>query len=122
MIAGYKSWWGRKTITWFPPPRETYSSAGVDVAINPELGLEIDGQRYVIKLYLKADEVLEKTRADLIVTLMNHVLSPAQPEGTQFSVLDVRKSKQFTYSLTRRDFQAMVDAELAYIATLWPHV
>ena len=26
MIAGYKKWWGRKELKWFPPPSATYSS------------------------------------------------------------------------------------------------
>ncbi len=121
MVAGYKKWWGQKTLEWFAPPGDTYSNSGIDVAINPEIGLKINGQAHVIKLYLKTD-ALTKTKADLIVTLMNHVLGASQAAGTQFSVLDVRNSKLFTYSATGKNFKPMVDAELSYIASLWPHV
>lgn len=121
MVAGYKKWWGNKTLEWFTPPNETYTSAGVDVAINPELGLKINGQAHIVKLYLKTDS-LTKTKADLIVSLMNHVFAASQPPGTQFSVLDVRNSKLFTYSAVGKNFKPMVDAELSYIASLWPHV
>lgn len=121
MVAGYKKWWGNKTVEWFTPPTEIYTSSGIDVAINPELGLKINGEHHVIKLYLKT-ESLTKTKADLIVTLMSHVFGSSHPPGTQFSVLDVRNSKLFTYSATGKNFKPMVDAELSYIASLWPHV
>lgn len=121
MVAGYKKWWGNKVLEWFAPPAETYTSSGIDVAISPELGLKINGQAHVVKLYLKADS-LTKTKADLIVTLMSHVLGPSQPAGTQFSILDVRNSKLFTYVAAGKNFKPMVDAELSYIANLWPHV
>ncbi len=121
MVAGYKKWWGQKKLDWFVPPSEIYSHSGIDVALSPELGLKINGDPHVIKLYLKTD-ALTKTKADLIVTLMNHVLGPVQPPGMNFSVLDVRNSKLFTYSATGKNFKPMVDAELSYIASLWPHV
>lgn len=75
----------------------------------------------MVKLYFKSD-ALTKTKADLIVTLMSHVLNASQPPQTQFSVLDVRNSKLFTYSAAGKSFKPMVDAELSYIASLWPHV
>lgn len=121
MVAGYKKWWGNKSLEWFTPPTETYTSAGIDVAINPELGLKISGQAHVIKLYLKTDS-LTKTKADLIVSLMNHVLVASQAPETHFSVLDVRNSKIFTHLAAGKNFKPMVDAELSYIASLWPHV
>lgn len=121
MITGYRRWWGTKVVEWFPPPTETYTSSGIDVAVNPEIGLRINGQAHVIKLYLKTD-ALTKTKADLIVTLMHHVLGPSQSAETQFSVLDVRNSKLFTFSAMGKNFKPMVDAELSYVASLWPHV
>lgn len=121
MVMGYKKWWGNKILEWTTPPTGTYTSSGIDVAINPELGLKINGQPHVVKLYLKSDS-LTKTKADLIVTLMSHVFCPSQPHGTQFCVLDVRNSRLFAYSATGKNFKSMVDAELSYIASLWPHV
>lgn len=118
---GYKKWWGSKSLTWFNPPGNTYSQAGFDVAINSEIGLIFNGQRHVLKLFLKT-EPLTKTRADLIVTLMAHVLGPMEKAGTEFCVLDVRNGKAFSHSSTGKNFKPMVDAELSYIASLWPHV
>ena len=121
MVAGYRKWWGNKTLAWFDPSGSTYTHSGIEVAVNPELGLVVNGQRHVVKLYLKS-EALTKTKADLIVALMHHALGSSEPAGTLFSVLDVRNSKLFTHSTTGKNFNPMVDAELSYIATLWPHV
>ncbi|WP_296280507.1 hypothetical protein [Pseudoxanthomonas sp.] len=121
MIKGYKKWWGNKSLAWFNPPGSTYSQAGFDVAVNPEIGLTINGQRHVLKLFLKTDP-LTKTRADLIVTLMAHVLGPMDKTDTEFCVIDVRNGKSYSHSSTSKNFKPMVDAELSYIASLWPHV
>lgn len=121
MISGYKAWWGNKSLTWFDPPSTIYSQSGIDISVSPELGLTVKDQRHALKLYLKT-EALTKTKADLITALMHEVLGPHVAKGTMFSILDVRNSKLFTYSSTGKNFKPMVDAELSYIASLWPHV
>jgi hypothetical protein len=120
-INGYRKWWGKKTISWFEPPRNSYGHAGVDVAINPELGLVVDGSRHVVKLYLKA-EPLTKLRVDLITVLMEVALRQKCQPGDSLALLDVRQSKLFTVSAQIKPTKAVVDAELAYIAALWPSV
>lgn len=121
MLSGYRKWWGRKALTWFDPPGDTYSGSGIDVAVNPELGLDINGESYVVKLHLKA-EPLSKTKADLVVTLMHSVLAHDQTSASHLAILDVKRSKLFAFSSARKNFQPMVDAELSYIAALWPNV
>lgn len=120
-IDGYRKWWGKKSLVWFEPPRNVYGHAGIDVAINPELGLIIDGTRYVIKLYLKADP-LTKLRIDLITVLMEVALRPKCQEDDRLALLDVRHSKLFTVNAQIKPTKAVVDAELAYVAALWPSV
>lgn len=120
VIAGYKKWWGNKKLTWFQPLSEIFSRDGIEVSINPELGLSINGERYLIKLYLKADK-LSKSRADLITGLMEQSLGPKSP-NTKMCVLDVRNSKMYIGTGTGIAFIPMIEAELAYIAKLWPSV
>lgn len=120
-IAGYKKWWGRKKLEWFDPPRNIYGHAGVEVAVNPELGLIVDGVRYAIKLYLKSDP-LTKLRVDLITVLMEVALREKCQPADALALLDVRQSKLFTASAPINTTKAVVDAELAYVAALWPNV
>ena len=120
-ITGYTSWWGRKSITWFIPPSETYSANGVDVSVNPELGLEFGGQHYIIKLYFKADP-LAKSRVNLITHMMEISLRPKCTHSEIMALLYVRNSKLFAPAVPIAGLTPVVNAELAYIAALWPLV
>jgi hypothetical protein len=113
IIAAYKKWWGRKTLEWFTPKTKVYSAHDVDVTVNPELGLVIDGVPHLIKLYFKK-EPIAKNRMDLITHLMATTLSHAFA-GTRMAVLDVRRSKLTCPTVPINDLDLMVDAELAYI-------
>ena len=108
-------------MTWFDPPRNVYGHAGIDVAINPELGLLVDGRRHIIKLYLKADP-LTKLRVDLITVLMEVSLRTECHPDDLLCLLDVRQAKLFTVSAAIKPTRAVVDAELTYVAALWPSV
>jgi len=120
LLKNYKSWWGKKAITWQSPPSDVFSSGGIDVSINPELGLEINGELYFIKLYFKKDK-LTKQRIDIITHLMDLVHGESHPTA-KMSVLDVNNKKLFANSSTAPLMTALVHAELAYIATIWPTI
>ena len=121
LIDGYKKWWGKKSISWFDPPRGTYSSSDIDVAVNPELGLVVDGKRIVIKLYNKA-EPITKFRVDMVPLLMELVLRSSCQPSDAVALLDVRKGKLHYLSVNPDTAKIGLDAELAYIAALWPHL
>jgi hypothetical protein len=121
LVEGYRKWWGTKTFGWFSPPTTIYSHAGLDVSINPELGLSFNGVDHLVKLYLKDDEV-NKAKMDLITSLMEHCLREKSKQGTIMSVLDVRGSKLYVLGTNATAQKAIIDAELAYVAALWPNV
>jgi hypothetical protein len=120
LVDGYRKWWGRKDLVWFEPSREIYEAHGVEIVVNPTLGLAVNGVPHLIRLHLKADK-LTKMRADLIGALMLSTLETASP-GAAMAVLDVRNSKLFAAGNGPDGVDAMVNAELAYIASLWPKV
>src|SRR5690349_6687757 len=57
MINGYKKFLGTKEVQWFTPPRKTWKYGTLEIPINPEVGLEWGGTKYIIKLYLKAEKL-----------------------------------------------------------------
>lgn len=118
ILSGYNKWWGKKALGWFAPAKTTYSYGGVDISINPELGLDIGGARHVVKLYFKTDP-LSKAEADLITFLMESELRPHVTQIETMSVLDVRRSKLFTYTANSAADKRMINAEMAYIASYW---
>jgi hypothetical protein len=60
-VQGHKKFIRRKEIPWFPPAREDWTYEDMRVTVNPELGLEFDGKRHLIKLYFK-DKKIEKAQ------------------------------------------------------------
>ena len=121
VVAGYSKWWGRKQVTWSTPPSAEYSAHGVDVRVNPEVGLSWNGTPHLVKLYFKRDP-LTKNRSDLIIHLMQTALAGLVQPGTEMNVLDVRRSKLFSPANLQPVLPAMLQAELAYIANLWPNL
>lgn len=118
LMDGHKKWWGTKTLTWFIPPTNLYAAHGVEVSVNPELGLVIDGKPHVIKLYFKAEEIT-KNRVETVTHLMETTLRPLSPSGAKMGLLDIRKSKLICPTVPIPGLSAMLDAELAYIAAYW---
>lgn len=121
LVEGYRRWWGRKALVWFEPHSAIWSAHGVDVRVNPELGLVINGTRHLIKLYMKADP-LSKARIDIITHLMDIALSDDCDSATTMSVLDVRRHNLISPTVPIQGLTGAVDAELAYIAALWPNL
>jgi len=121
ILAGYRKWWGRKSLVWFSPPSGVFSDHGINVAVNPELGLEMNGNRHLIKLYFKA-EPLSRNRTDIIAHLMAITLGGSSPAGTSMSVLDIRNSRLLSPAVPIAILDGMLRAELSYISTLWPAI
>lgn len=119
LITAYTSWWGRKAISWFEPVSGLYTVHGVEVSVNPELGLIINGSTHLIKLYFKA-KPLAKNRIDIITHLMHKQLMGLSRPETKMSVLDIRQKKLISPTVPISGLDAMLDAELSYIAAIWP--
>lgn len=121
IAKAYKRWWGRKNLVWFEPPDKIYMHSGIGVSVNPELGLKIDGKPHLIKLYFKT-KPLEKPQIDIITHLMSITLSDLcpSPENTIMSVLDIRRARLVAPTVPIPSLNGMLQAELAYIAALWP--
>lgn len=117
----YSKWWGRKNFDWVPPPRESYLHGTAEIFVNPELGLDWNGTRHLIKLYFK-DLKLTKQRAALILDLMECTLRPKCTPQTELCLLDIRNNKLFTRPAGPLATIPLVNAEIAYIEALWPYV
>ena len=119
IAAGYTKWLGRKELVWFKPPHETFSAHGVEVIINPEVGLRIAGVPHIIKLYFKG-ESLSASKVQIVAHLMEVSLRPLckKPE-TRMSVLDTRNAKLLTPNVPVERLTAGLRGELAYIAAVW---
>lgn len=122
-IDGYLKWWGRQNLEWFVPPAGSISRSQVELSVSPELGIRKGDNLYLVKLYFKS-ETLTRNRSDIINHAMEVALRGAVHEGARMGVLDVRRSRlQESSGKTRLNIlDGLLDAEFAYIASLWPRV
>lgn len=117
-VGGHKRFLGRKTITWFEPTREEWVYDELRVVVNPELGLEFNDHRYLIKLYFK-DEEIRKSQVGSVLGLMDISLTDSCDDGTIMSILDVRRSKLFTLKPGAQDLTSLLQAEAKAFNILW---
>ncbi len=106
-VAVYKRFLKGKTIEWFAPREGLWQYGGLIVKINPELGLNINGTPYVIKLYFR-DEPLTKAKIAGIIHLMEKQLHTYHSDDTVFSILDVQNNKLLTNRGYRQDLMPLI--------------
>lgn len=119
IAAGYAKWLGKKDLGWFKPPHETFSAYGVEVTVNPEVGLRIAGVPHIIKLYFKG-ESLTVAKVQIVAHLMEVTLRPlCKKQETRMSILDTRNARLITPNVPVERLTAGLRGELAYIAAVW---
>lgn len=111
--SGLTQWARGKEITATRAPNQIWSAAGLEVSVNPELRLVIDGDRYVVKLYFKGPE-LTTAREEHLLFLLNETA----PKGFEAAVLDVRRSQLLTAQGQDPDLEALIISDAAAFAAL----
>jgi hypothetical protein len=117
LCAAYASWWGRREMDFFPPPSARRHLGGLDLTINPELGLLIDGRPHVIKMYFK-EPPLSRRYAEIAAALMHESLAGQPPSGAIMAILDVRRRRLHCLA-PRPELSALLAGELASLSTMW---
>lgn len=109
MAKAYKKFLGRKSVEWFNPARNNWKHDNLLVRVNPELGLKIDGEPYLIKLYFK-DQKLTSDRIAIINQMMLEMLS-SKARGAKIALLDVRHSKLHTFDTPNPAILPLLEGE-----------
>jgi len=120
LVAAYKKFLGRKNITWCGSQKDVWTFGDLVVSVNPELGLDIEGEKIAVKLYFKADP-LTKARTATVHHMMQSVIKSATGVSTM-AMLDVRNSKlikagEFDASLT-----PLLQGEAASFAEIYKRI
>lgn len=113
----YKRFLGRKTITKLPIARSTWTHGDLTVRINPEIFLNIDGSRNLIKLYFKQDP-LSKAKTDAILTLMSAAL-PATARVDEYAIYDGRNNRLIRAAAPAPGLMVLIRAEAAAYSLIW---
>lgn len=115
-IAGYRAFLGAHRAVWAAPPRAELPVGGLEVAVAPELGFEIDGVPHVVKAYFQGEPLAQK-RVDLTLSLMSDALSRRQPRAV-FAVLDMPKSRLRLLGKRPPDLSLLLRGEAAAFAAI----
>lgn len=113
-VKGYQQWMGRKDLSWTGPPAAHWRSGQLEVRVNPELGMLINGQPHVVKLYFKADP-LSKHRLNTLLHLLEVTFGATGTIG----ILDVRKHKLHKQTHLIAGMDALLAGEAASFARMW---
>lgn len=119
MIAGYMKFWKPTRMEWVNPVKKMVHIGGVKMMLNPELGVKWQGREYMIKLYLKANENLDKRHADIILAMMESELRDKVDADVEFAILDVRRGRLFTYVNNDPRLLILLKSEGREFAEMW---
>jgi len=117
LVQGYKKFLGKKAVKWFDPPQRVWTHSELEISINPELGLEINGKKHAIKLYFKAEK-LTKIRMDAINQLMHVVLGTNQ-QSPVLGILDVRNAKLISATAPQPSLMPLLEGEAIAFAAIY---
>jgi hypothetical protein len=116
-LKAYKVWMKGKEIKWFNPPSGSWKHQALTVRVTPELGLNVDGVAYVVKLHFK-DEPLTKGRIVVPLQLMQTTLkTPAR-----VAMLDVGKGKLLPFIDGAADATPLLLGEAAAFLAMWNEI
>lgn len=115
-IDGYKRWLGRRAAHWVPVQGAFWKYEDLIVSVNPELGLEINGQRHCIKLYFKQVQ-LTKHRVQAVLHLLR--MTANNHANTMLGILDVSRAKFIPVDAATPGIGALLDGEAQSFSTMW---
>lgn len=117
LANAYRAFLGTKVITCEDRDNVIWTHGELEVNVNPELCLIINGVKHLIKLYFKADE-LTKLRIDVILYLMQHAL-PQIPDIDNFSLLFIERRRLLTEANPDPALAFLLQAEAEGFVTIY---
>jgi len=116
-IELYTKWRSKQSnATWFQPPRGDWKSSEFQITVNPEIGLDIEGQKYAIKLFLNRNK-LSRLKAQMGGLLMHEALSQANP-NVSFSIFDVKVEKMHIFATASEKLEYLLIGETAHLSAM----
>jgi hypothetical protein len=123
-IKQYQKFLKGKDISWFNPGKATWISNDLVVRSSPELGLIIDGEPHLIKLYFKGKrEKIDKRNISTTLTLLNtSVYEEGHDQYISRSVLNIHRNKLFTDNTVNQDKLIALQSEAAQFMYIWNNI
>lgn len=119
-VDGYKRFIAKKSVPWFNPPASDWREGDLVVRVNPELGIVVDGQPTLTKLYFK-NEAPTRARVEAVHAVLDVELGGRMKAGTRFAVLDVNNGRLMLPDArwSKSDMKALLTAEARAFVDIW---
>jgi hypothetical protein len=111
--AGAVKWIGKKKIVLATPAAQTWHSGSLEVRLRPEIVGTVNGEPHAIKLWLRANGKVTKSRVDPLLHLLG-----LKYEAT-VGVLDVSRSRLITPTRLVPGIDALLAGEASAFVEMW---
>jgi hypothetical protein len=118
LINGYLKFLGRKNAEFFDPPTGFWQHKDLSIKLNPEMGININGERYIVKMYFK-DIPLSKSSVNVLLWMMEGCLSTGIYTGYKCALLDVERSKLHYFKKPHPPIDALLEGESESFIRMW---
>lgn len=123
-ILRYQKYFKGKHVEWFDPGKSFWIFKELYVRANPDLGLVVNGEPYLIKLYFKGkNEKVDKRTTRISLALMCDSKNSLGLNKLKPAVLNIQKATlyPFTDNLSK-DMKLALDADADNFIYLWTNL
>lgn len=118
LIKGYSKFIGRKKAIWFDPPSASWDYKDLRIKMNPEIGLILNSDKYIIKMYFK-DSPLQPKDIKVLLWMMENSLCTGIFTGYKCALLDVESGKLHYKKSKDPSIHALLEGEAEFFLKLW---
>lgn len=118
VVKAYIQWCEGHVLEFFPARKGYWQAHGVDVRVNPELGLVIDGIPHLIKVNFTKSPV-PVAEARIMTHLMHRVLAAQVPANCVMAVLDLATGTLYGSTRPSPALDAVLEEHVAQVRVLW---
>jgi hypothetical protein len=124
MIKQYQKFLKGKDVSWFHPGKATWVSNELLVRSSPELGLIINDEPHLIKLYFKGkSEKIDRRNISTTLTLLNtSIYEENHSPYISRSVLNLNKNRLFADNTVNQDKLIALQSEAAQFMFIWNNI
>jgi hypothetical protein len=116
---GFRKFWGKQKIELAGTPQvATWDHGRLQVRVNPEWILRINGELVVVKMHLKKNLLLNQRLVNPMLYLLNQKYGSAV-EGPRVAILEVHQGKLWKPGKSQRDLDPVLHMEAAAFVAGW---
>ena len=119
VLKQYKKFITNKDVSWFDPGKSHWLSDNLIVRSSPELGLLINDEPHLIKLFKGKKERIDKYNINSTLTLLNESTFSNEHKDVNYTVLNIQKNRMYTNNSINNNHVIALESEAHQLCYLW---